>query len=103
MWQVSGYNGSVQLIRATVRQSGTVPLQIDFAFRELVISVLHKTNVIRPEPTLHRKQATQRSGVDIHFWHRIHNVQSTATHFDAYFGERDHGFRLNVISESGGR
>jgi hypothetical protein len=21
----------------------------------------------------------------------------------AYFGERDHGFRLNVISESGGR
>jgi hypothetical protein len=29
----------------------------------------------------------------------------TATVFGpaAYFGERDHGFRLNVISESGGR
>jgi len=25
------------------------------------------------------------------------------THLVAYFGERDHGFRLNVISESGGR
>jgi hypothetical protein len=82
MWQVSGNNGSVLLIRATVRQSGTVPLHHDFAFRELAISVLRKTNVIRPEPTLHRNQEAQHSGVGIHFWHRIHNVQGTATHFD---------------------
>jgi hypothetical protein len=82
MWQVSGYNGSVQLIRTTTRQSGTVPLHHDFAFRELAMSVLHKTNVIRPEPTFHRNQEAQRSGVGIHLWHRIHNVQSTATHFD---------------------
>jgi hypothetical protein len=88
-WQVSGNNGSALLIRATVRQTGTVPLHNDFSVRELAISVLRKTNVIRPEPTLHRNQEAQRSGVDIHFWHRIHNVQSTATHFDVpreFFG-----------------
>ena len=65
MWQVSGNNGSVLLIRATVRQSGTVPLHHDLAFRELAISVLRKPNVIRPGPTLHRNQEAQRSGVDM--------------------------------------
>jgi hypothetical protein len=81
MWQVSANSGSALWIRATVRQSGTVPLRHDFSFRELAISVLRKTNVIRPKPTLHRNREAQRSGVNIHFWHRIHNVQSTATHF----------------------
>jgi hypothetical protein len=32
-----------------------------------------------------------------------HAEQTVLNELPAYFGERDHGFRLNVISESGGR